>query len=460
MKKLIDNFSQRGDWWLPENPKEIVSGRINYNPSKGIKLYLDGFLYDPGEQGRENSIIHGIIHTGEYCTLFNCFYTNWTISGETKHAEIQAYEALFGIHTLIDPKFESVRIYSSGLTDWVQRKRIFVKSVQSTTIITKTNLKPLKYSIPNQGLIVKIESLSTESISWKHIDIKFKECLVIKPYKNQDKKWYRNKVNEIVQLFTLLINRKIIIEAEWFQKRKRIRGQNKFRLFFIDHLIQLSGIFSKTEDHQIRTEFIPFKKVEKQFDIIIANWFKKYAKIKAVMDQYMAAFYGADIGYELKFLSSVRALEAFHRSFFKGKYLSDTEYDVIRKQIQNSIPKIHNDHKEALKSRIYYGNEYSLRKRLKEILDSIYDPLMDLLIDNKRHFIDNIVNTRNCLIHEDESLKQQCLSFGNIIIATHKLKAIIVYLILIEIGINKVDVFTAIQSHKADFIIYEVEIFE
>ncbi len=53
-----------------------------------------------------------------------------------------------------------------------------------------------------------------------------------------------------------------------------------------------------------------------------------------------------------------------------------------------------------------YYHEFSLRKRLKEILEKLGD-IASMLIQEMDKFIDDVVNTRNFLTHYDKTLKEK-----------------------------------------------------
>lgn len=41
-RSSFDSFGLRGQWWLPENPEEVLSGTLSYMPEDGIRLHLTG----------------------------------------------------------------------------------------------------------------------------------------------------------------------------------------------------------------------------------------------------------------------------------------------------------------------------------------------------------------------------------------------------------------------------------
>lgn len=109
---------------------------------------------------------------------------------------------------------------------------------------------------------------------------------------------------------------------------------------------------------------------------------------------------------EPSFLLTTQAVESLHRLFpVRGKYLSDSEYEKVRDDIASSIPNhVPSSLRQAVKVKIHYGNEYSLRKRISTLCDFIGPKTVDKSfgIDFK-DFIAVAVNTRNQIVHNDPS---------------------------------------------------------
>jgi len=140
---------------------------------------------------------------------------------------------------------------------------------------------------------------------------------------------------------------------------------------------------------------------------------------------------------EHSFLSLVQAIESYHRRMHEGKYLSADDYKTVYQTLIEAIPKspVDKDHYQSLKSRIYYGNEYSLRTRLKRIFKD-YEDLLALLIDNKSNFINDVVNLRNYWTHYDKSLEEKVVKGQEKYILVQKLKFIIEVCFLAELGLS------------------------
>lgn len=72
----------------------------------------------------------------------------------------------------------------------------------------------------------------------------------------------------------------------------------------------------------------------------------------------------------MQLLSLMQALEGLHRALFPGFYMDPTQYDLIRNELTDAIPKsVSPDHRASLENRLRYGNEISLAKRLAQLAE-------------------------------------------------------------------------------------------
>ena len=120
---------------------------------------------------------------------------------------------------------------------------------------------------------------------------------------------------------------------------------------------------------------------------------------------------------EIRFLSLTQAIETYHRRLFGGKYQDDEEYlagiyHILTKEIPDNI---NSDFKKSLQMRLRYGNEFSLRKRLREVIRSINNVLdFDFVTLGKKReeFIDKVVDTRNYWTHYSPELINKVEQLG------------------------------------------------
>jgi len=146
---------------------------------------------------------------------------------------------------------------------------------------------------------------------------------------------------------------------------------------------------------------------EKNYDdTLYYPFYKKAEELKPLYHLYFEIFHNPNLYPRNKFLSLTQALEAYFRIEHDEKYISDDEYhEGYYKQLCKNIPEnLPNDFKSHLKKgTFYYANEFSLRKKLKTILDE-HESIFSNIPGDIKSEIDTLVNTRNYLIHHDESI--------------------------------------------------------
>jgi hypothetical protein len=173
----------------------------------------------------------------------------------------------------------------------------------------------------------------------------------------------------------------------------------------------------------------------------LRNWFAVYPRIEAPSQLALSVMASQNLWRHVEFLSLVQALEGLHRSLFKGTYLPDDQYDAIKKSLNAAIPStLPSDHRDALRSRIRYGNQLSLRKRLAELADRIPDFLRASILGATGKVPSTWVDTRNYYTHWDEDLRKDVLSPEGMYYAgirmRHFLRAL--YLTLLDIPAERI----------------------
>ena len=144
----------------------------------------------------------------------------------------------------------------------------------------------------------------------------------------------------------------------------------------------------------------------------------------------------------------IQALEAFHRASGIDKYVSDDSYAPMQTALVDAIPSsIASDFRTAMKARLKYGNEFSLRKRLTLISKRVPKDLWAFITNDDPKFVTRVVTTRNYLTHRDESQKDDVMEFAAIFNAAESLKLLIAFLLLTETGIEAKKVAEVILSH-------------
>ena len=158
-----------------------------------------------------------------------------------------------------------------------------------------------------------------------------------------------------------------------------------------------------------------------------------------MFDLYFSTLYNPHLYTESTFLSLIQAIETYHRRRFGGKYQADKKYkENLYRNFIEAIPESTNrDFKQSLiNGKLKYANEYSLRKRLKELIKYLIGNDLGFLVNKASYkaFINKVYNTRNYLTHYDESLRRKAVKGNELFTLTVRLRAILEIFLLEELG--------------------------
>ncbi len=137
----------------------------------------------------------------------------------------------------------------------------------------------------------------------------------------------------------------------------------------------------------------------------------------------------------VRFLSLLQALEGLHRALFSGTYMDPEQYKVVKDALVDAIPNIVSaDHRASLKTKIRYGNEISLRKRLNDLAGRLDDAVRIQILGSK-DVPQNWVDTRNYYTHWDEELRSKILTDEAMYEASVRLTNFLRALYLHQVGV-------------------------
>lgn len=194
---------------------------------------------------------------------------------------------------------------------------------------------------------------------------------------------------------------------------------------------------------------ITLPEMQQEFCSVLEKWFSNSDELESTYNLFFGALFNSSLYLNFHFLSLMQAIETFHRQVFSGKYIEQGEYDEKSQKIKTNIPtEFPSDLRDAIKSRIKYGNEYSLRKRIRGLFESTDDLTKALVTDDYKSFIGKIVDTRNYFTHYDEELKLAALSGPNLYYSCQRLKIFIIVMLLKNIGLSEEIIRNVIQRNS------------
>ena len=452
---LCDDFELRGIWWLPENVDQQVSGVLTFDSENKIRLELIGSFKQLPDFGKseveKKDIILGITDDGRICTIADCYESNSTLNFPGISCQIfETNYLLEGAHcnSIEKIKFEKISIGFDYLEEWAGHYPIKTnfekdKNNKNTGFTVKCDF-PGKVEFYINFLGAKLSTsygAQTKDASTKATTLQFNSFLDLQPDELKDFVWYRKQLFVIQQMLTLLIGQVTypnkIIASKSFEDRESIN------IFWIQSKKQ--KIIKLIHQDMI----ITLPEMKQEFCSVLEKWFSNSDELESTYNLFFGALFNSSLYLNFHFLSLMQAIETFHRQIFSGKYIEQEEYDEKSQKIKTNIPtEFPSDLRDAIKSRIKYGNEYSLRKRIKGLFESTNDLTRKIVTDDYKSFIGKIVDTRNYFTHYDDELKSAALSGSGLYYACQRLKIFIIVLLLKNIGLNEEIIRNVIQRNS------------
>lgn len=464
---MIDEFELKGSWWLPEKPEEKISGFIRFVPSQGAILDLIGTFKEIQERDNriketlKSELILGISLDGKKITLHKCFETNTTINTSYNSNQIEsknfktsflAERIFLGAHfeRKEDIKFKELSVQYSYLDQWVNVSGFDFENHENNEFI-------IKYKEP-ESIQAVIDSDVKIFIDFPYSFSSSFPCPTI-----IQETWIRIEPSEEKSIYDLF---KIMYQIQNFLSLglaelvypKAIEGKTKMNRRMVENICHYPPVRIFNLNNGVRESkrilpfqmFFSFEDIHDKFEYFVQNWFKKIELLGPIYNLYFGTLYSPNMNLENQFLNQVHALESYHRRVHIGEYIERKKYlDELYPIFVNSIPNnLDDDFRSSLKGKLHYLNEYSLRKRLKEIIESYSLNLQGIFGDKKAQklFIELAADTRNYLTHFDNDLKEKAVEGMRLYYFIRKLRILVEICLLRELGFSDVDIFRLISK--------------
>ena len=452
-------LDEPGRFWLPNDPSKAVPGRFKYDPTSGITLELTAELI-PGKYGgspEEHTVIHGQLMPGTFVTIADAFVTNRKFgSGGRGPVTITANRALFGRHveSIEQMVIKSCSICLAGLNEWLGIKLLSTedKMDEGKWIGLDVHYRQppgIKVELPNAGstLFIKVKvcrhfSRNGMELGYQvYFDIVADDSIPLSQI--HDISW------SLQCLMALMIGQ--VPATHWmsvtpFLSDEESNDENE--CFFLYHQradVKIKSIYAPEM-------LLPYQIAKADFPVIVNKWFARTDQTKLATNIYFSSLLQQSPTIEIRFLAAMQAIESYHRSLGEGNYMEPKLYDAIWPKIAAQLPlEIKDDHRQSLKKRLEYGNEYSQRKRLLSMLDKMPEPLRkEITGGNLTRFVGKVVDTRNYFTHYDLASKEKSWASKDVINAATRLRILFVASIFHDLGLADEALIAAI-SRKQDF---------
>lgn len=384
--QLFEPFRSNGTWWLPTSPEHRVPGTLEYTGDQ-LLLTVHGDLDQelPADFGhidsflRQPTHIHGTSEGRDKCTLLR---THLAVRRNAE-ATYGATYAIIGDHTgayedilLRSLRFsctcleEFLGMYVFGSTDENDEHDRFEK--QTVVYVMPDDIA---LEVPSLDSELGIEFGLNTVRAQTAVSLTAHANLQVRPKGEQSFDWFFKNMWRLCSLLTLLTDE--TIRPKWL-RLDLVEGANDVAFLY------RSQIKPEKPEGLLLFQYCHFLN---RLDEIVDKWFSASDVIFSSINLYRDAHQSDDPSSRWQFLMLTQALEAFSRGTTSSLYMPEGDYEAVRKSLVTAIPKIGDDHRSSLKNKIKYGNEYSMRKRITDLVASLQEATVKCFCNEPKNFI-------------------------------------------------------------------------
>jgi hypothetical protein len=442
---LYGHVFEHGTWWLPNSIDKPVRGDLEYD---GERVRLNLFGVFPGtETFHVQAQLPAILGRcgNEDVTLFDCRLGKQdNIHSISMTTEWRPAVAVLGLHAASyeESLFDEAHVRFTGLEEWIgdqpfsEPAREELADPLVTFRVEHRHAEPRRFDVQSLGGRIGLTATCMQHGAGYERKLEHRSYVSVVPCEPQNLDWYIRTQNQLQRMLCFFADSSVqTLSLRVFQ-----RGDSEF--------VQRNGCVlwpafqGKDNTERLRRGMlITYRDLESRFEEVLHLWFANADRLKHVYNLFFAATQREMIYLEQDFLQLAQALEVFSRVVNGGKYLPQLEYDEIASQLQSSIPpETKSSLKQSLKSRIKFGNEFSLRKRITEILRGLETETTRMVTNDAATFVSRIVDTRNYLVHLDDDSRGNPFANEELFRAMELLRALIMVLLMRELKFSESDV--------------------
>lgn len=409
-----------GEWTLPDingSGRGPIAGSLSWSGSRAT-LHLNDALTPLrgavfGEEVRNYPAIHGVTVDSKLVSMLDAMVGGAGLSigpagFRQRETAVSSWVVVGEQHVEPDTLYVEMRVRIPGLQLWLGRSGMCLTMIEPTT----TTRRAVEYrieAVPSEEITVtSIKSV----LGWgfdrnfggdlvSHITVTSAARIWLRPAQPMPLKWFFEQFGKVTTLLSLIAGSPMAPD----HASAVVAGSGAN----VEVLVGLREAkyceFRATSDF-----FLVRDALGVELSQALNRWFEVYESIAMPSQLALSVLSSEGLWLHVEFLSLVQALEGIHRALLPGTYTSAERYEEIRRALSTAIPKdVAADHRDSLKSRIKYGNELSLRKRLDALVHRLSASLRHTILGRDGCIPQNWVETRNYYTHWDESLRTNML---------------------------------------------------
>lgn len=441
---MIDSFSHRGFWHLPESPTIRVSGTLTFSSDYGLQLSLDDLLTPLRADQLPvcPEIILGVTLQGILITLFRTESPALRISGNSQTITTCTYLARYafiGCHLQSREElvFERMMTSTSHLDEWAVASGFTfdLDSLPSELVIRYKQLTPyLLYENEQLSIVMAFSSSFPQFTA------------VVKDVQISQKAFFQVRFKELTYFengIRLLsdLRRLVSLAVGKAETALEIHGTTPANMF-----VDSSGTLRKApiqiyyqqqfygKDSYIHPGKMLFTlaDISSRCSAVFDSWLKKSKELDMVFDFYFAPIFSERTYEEHRLITLMQAIEAYFRLRFDNFELEPSAHQDRLTTILDHCP---DEHKEWLGDALRWSNEKNQRARFKE-LGMLLGESKTQVTSKWRKLVGVAIETRNFYTHYEPSKASKRPSAERLHRICNSLHRMLDLIILYELGFD------------------------
>jgi hypothetical protein len=441
-----------GVWWLPADTSTQLHGTLEGDGRSQAKLTLVGTFPIVASQGGifRADVIHGYGRRGEHLTLCNnlCTSSTMLLSGGIPGSAFSVGLVVIGQHfdSMEEVRFTSVTATLQHLGDWTGFDPVSVIPVPESSQgppgfdLSLRHLRPLNFKAGDIEIALGVD--------WEQ------EIRPTVRHRITLTHWMRLKPPKAIGLDECL---KLVYRAQTFlafglrwptqpddvrcHSTKTAEKKADVHLHYGVALPRLATTFRE----------LPMDRCFQAQEIVdtLPENFGKWLvpALDIVRSLFFSRMYAEAIYMQHDYLTLVQAIEAFHREFRGGRFLTRPQWKEARRALwtaldQASLP-LTSEEREKVRQRLSHVAEHNLGSRLASLLEELKD-YTEVFISDKVAFIKDVLRVRNYWTHYDSNRAAGQLDENEVHILTERLEALMELCLM-----NHVDIPSAVMASVA-----------
>ncbi|MBN1461979.1 MAG: hypothetical protein JXA57_20810 [Armatimonadetes bacterium] len=414
------HIDEPGDWWFASEPGRIHKGTLTVRPDAGprLQLLVDQAIPTLSTTPIPDRTVHGrsAYHSTEY-TLFGCteMSRRSAFPGPGERVLSPSF-VLKGFHlpSLDEPLIRSVTTSFKYVNRWASRSGMSAKHHKTASDLDIRYRTPRRRSFDvKDGLRLVVFFYPKHTVQMTHgsanpldpdgeFSVQEKIRFALVPDVPHEFQYFGDAIRILQDYMTIASRRLALAEdTELELTAEHPASTSDRKIYHTAELIHTTVYRESDESTPVPSDFL-FREADagKTLKWSLRKWFASAEATRSARTLYVAANYSNSF-LESRFLLLCQAIESYHRSAHGGGYMAKDDYSrSIYPILERALPgDLSRDHLDSLKSRLRYGYEYSLRTRLKSLVDE-HEGVLKLCSAKAAAAVDRLIDARNGIVHD------------------------------------------------------------